>query len=69
MAALSTADDVQISKLSARQAATYPTTLTHITEANSLISRVSNTGPQSWLKTLTEYVKSRKPGVWMSNRN
>ncbi|KAF7555029.1 hypothetical protein G7Z17_g2505 [Cylindrodendrum hubeiense] len=34
---------------------TYPTTLTHITEANSLISGVSNTGPQSWLQTLTTY--------------
>ncbi|KAJ0350114.1 hypothetical protein COL26b_012354 [Colletotrichum chrysophilum] len=55
LAALSTADDVQISKLSARQAVTYPTTLTHITEANSLISRVSNSGPQSWLKTLTDF--------------
>lgn len=61
MTALSTAsDDVQVSKLAERQAITYPTTLTHVTEANSLITRVSNTGPQSWLKTLTEYV-DRQP--------
>ncbi|OLN88287.1 Leucine aminopeptidase 1-like protein 1 [Colletotrichum chlorophyti] len=41
--------------LEARQAVTYPTTLTHVAEANSLISRVSNTNPQSWLKTLTDF--------------
>ncbi|KAK1596573.1 peptidase family M28 [Colletotrichum navitas] len=44
-----------VSSLVSRQAITYPTTLTHVTEANSLISRVSNTNPQSWLKTLTEF--------------
>ena len=37
-------------------AITYPTTLTHQTEANALIAKVSTTNPQSWLKTLTEYV-------------
>ncbi|KAK2026280.1 peptidase family M28 [Colletotrichum zoysiae] len=41
--------------LVSRQTITYPTTLTHVTEANSLISRVSNTNPQSWLKTLTDF--------------
>ncbi|TDZ47642.1 Leucine aminopeptidase 1 [Colletotrichum trifolii] len=55
LAALSTAPNVQISKLAARQAITYPTTLTHVAEANSLITRVSNTGPQSWLKSLTDF--------------
>ncbi|KAF6805872.1 leucine aminopeptidase, partial [Colletotrichum musicola] len=56
LTALSTAsDDVQVSKLAERQAVTYPTTLTHVAEANSLITRVSNTGPQSWLKTLTDF--------------
>ncbi|KAJ0162807.1 Leucine aminopeptidase 1 [Colletotrichum tanaceti] len=41
--------------LVSRQAITYPTTLTHVAEANSLISRVSNTNPQSWLQTLTDF--------------
>ncbi|KAI8230751.1 Leucine aminopeptidase 1 [Colletotrichum sp. SAR 10_99] len=41
-------------ELATRQS-TYPTTLTHITEANSLISSVSNTNPQTWLKTLTDF--------------
>ncbi|KAL0940294.1 leucine aminopeptidase [Colletotrichum truncatum] len=51
----SPSNDVQVSKVAARQAVTYPTTLTHVTEANSLITRVTNTGPQSWLKTLTDF--------------
>lgn len=37
-------------------AVTYPTTLTHQTEANALISQLTTTGPKSWLLTLTEYV-------------
>ncbi|OBR15146.1 Peptide hydrolase [Colletotrichum higginsianum IMI 349063] len=41
--------------LEARQAVTYPTTLSHVSEANTLIARVSNTQPQSWLKTLTDF--------------
>ncbi|GKT76779.1 peptidase family M28 [Colletotrichum tofieldiae] len=51
---LSTAPE-NVTSLVSRQAITYPTTLTHVTEANSLISRVSNTNPQSWLKTLTDF--------------
>ncbi|KAK1986336.1 peptidase family M28 [Colletotrichum cereale] len=51
---LSTAPE-NVTTLVSRQAITYPTTLSHVTEANSLISRVSNTNPQSWLKTLTDF--------------
>ena len=40
--------------LAARQAVTYPTAVRHVTEANSLISRASNTNPQNWLRTLTK---------------
>jgi leucyl aminopeptidase len=36
-------------------AVTYPTSLTHQTEANAIISRLTSTGPQSWLRTLTNY--------------
>lgn len=32
----------------------YPTTLTHQSEANTYISRLTTTGPQAWLKTLSE---------------
>ena len=35
-------------------AITYPTTLTHQTEANALIAKTSSSGPQSWLQTLTK---------------
>ncbi|KAF9869711.1 peptidase family M28 [Colletotrichum karsti] len=52
LTALSTPPEAEIA---ARQSVTYPTTLSHVTEANSLISSVSNTGPQSWLKTLTDF--------------
>ncbi|KAH7141004.1 peptidase family M28 [Dactylonectria macrodidyma] len=62
------------SSIKARQA-TYPTTLTHITEANSLISGVSNTGPQSWLQTLTNFQNRHyrstygtQAGTWLLNQ-
>ncbi|KAL2758895.1 hypothetical protein ACRALDRAFT_2099863 [Sodiomyces alcalophilus JCM 7366] len=42
------------SALQARQDA-YPSSLTHVEEANALIARVSNDGPQTWLKTLTDF--------------
>ncbi|OHE99992.1 peptidase family M28 [Colletotrichum orchidophilum] len=42
-------------QLASRQAVVYPNTLSHVTEANSLISRVSNTNPQTWLRTLTNF--------------
>ncbi|KAK1965014.1 peptidase family M28 [Colletotrichum eremochloae] len=41
--------------LEARQSVTYPTRVSHTAEANSLIAQVSNTQPQSWLKTLTDF--------------
>lgn len=44
----------EIREISAR-AITYPTTLTHVAEANALIANVNNSGPQSWLLSLTKY--------------
>ncbi|KAK2043949.1 peptidase family M28 [Colletotrichum somersetense] len=41
--------------LEARQSVTYPTRLSHIDEANSLIAEVSTTRPQLWLKKLTDF--------------
>ena len=35
-------------------AITYPTTLSHQTEANALIAKTNTAGPQSWLMTLTK---------------
>ena len=35
-------------------AITYPTTLSHQTEANALIAKTNTNGPQSWLMTLTK---------------
>ena len=32
----------------------YPTTVSHQTEANSLIAQANTTGPKSWLQTLTK---------------
>ena len=37
-------------------AVVYPTTVSHQTEANGLISKATTAGPQSWLKTLSELV-------------
>ncbi|ROT41315.1 leucyl aminopeptidase [Sodiomyces alkalinus F11] len=42
------------STLEARQTS-YPGTLSHVAEANALIARIPNTGPQNWLRTLTDY--------------
>lgn len=44
--------------------ASYPDTLSHVEEANSLIAGVSSSGPQSWLQTLTEYVHSRRGPIF-----
>ncbi|KAK7432023.1 hypothetical protein QQZ08_001313 [Neonectria magnoliae] len=38
-----------------RRAVTYPTVLNHTTEANALIAKASITGPQSWVKSLTDF--------------
>ena len=40
-------------------AVAYPTIVSHQTEANGLIANANTTGPQSWLKTLTEYFSPR----------
>lgn len=40
----------------ARKAADYPTAVSHEAEANALIEGVSTSGPEDWLKTMTEYV-------------
>ena len=44
-------------KLAAR-AITYPTRVSHQSEANPLVARASTSSPQSWLRTLTESVLS-----------
>ncbi len=36
------------------KAVTYPTSVSHQSEANALLAKVSTTNPQTWLKTLTE---------------
>lgn len=38
----------------AAAAITYPTTLSHQSEANALIAKTNTTGPKSWLTTLTK---------------
>ncbi|KAL6823549.1 Zn-dependent exopeptidase [Trichoderma camerunense] len=37
------------------RAVTYPTRVEHVDEAQSLIAKVSTTGPQSWLTTFTQF--------------
>ncbi|KAL7788330.1 hypothetical protein V8C37DRAFT_388199 [Trichoderma ceciliae] len=37
------------------RAVTYPTRVEHVEEAQSLISKVSTSGPQSWLTTFTQF--------------
>ncbi|KAL7896001.1 hypothetical protein HDV63DRAFT_395833 [Trichoderma sp. SZMC 28014] len=37
------------------RAVTYPTKVEHVDEAQSLIAKVSTSGPQSWLTTLTQF--------------
>ncbi|CZT49165.1 related to leucyl aminopeptidase [Rhynchosporium secalis] len=46
---------VQSESLIQARAVTYPSTLTHQTEANALIAKLNTTGPKSWLTTLTTY--------------
>ncbi len=55
LAALSSADTEETGSF-AVQAVTYPSSVSHQTEANALLAQVSTTNPQSWLKTLTECV-------------
>ncbi|KAL2129254.1 hypothetical protein VTI74DRAFT_8008 [Chaetomium olivicolor] len=53
---------------------TYPTSVSHQTEVNSLLSQVSTTNPKTWLKTLTDFYNRyyRSPygtqaGTWLFN--
>ena len=47
------------STVSVRKATDYPTVVSHETEANALIEDVSTSGPEGWLKTMTEYVNAQ----------
>jgi leucyl aminopeptidase len=53
LSVLSTPEE-SISTIAARQVQ-YPTSLSHTTEANRLIASVSNSNPQTWLTTLTNF--------------
>ncbi|KAL9025526.1 MAG: hypothetical protein Q9196_005667 [Gyalolechia fulgens] len=53
----------------------YPTTVTHQTEANGLISRATTSGPQTWLKTLSDFYNryyrssyGTQSGTWLFNQ-
>ncbi|KAK0611915.1 hypothetical protein B0T14DRAFT_338337 [Immersiella caudata] len=61
LAILSTPDSEEVS-LAAR-AVTYPTSATKQSTANPLINQVSNTQPQSWLTTLTNFHNRYYRGV------
>ncbi|KAL8380728.1 hypothetical protein RB595_005149 [Gaeumannomyces hyphopodioides] len=52
---LSLPADADVSKLTARQTQTYPTSLSHQTEANRLIGTASVAGPQSNLRSITGF--------------
>lgn len=54
LAALSAPDSQGDASRVSIQAVTYPTRVSHQAQASPLIAQVSNTNPQSWLKTLTE---------------
>jgi len=60
LAALST-PDTEEDQIFLAQAVSYPSTVSHQTEVNPLLAKVSTTNPQSWLKTLTEYVSLITP--------
>lgn len=55
LAALS-APDTEEEQTFSVQAVSYPNTVSHQSQVNPLLTKVSTTNPQSWLKTLTEYV-------------
>ncbi|KAL2072818.1 hypothetical protein VTL71DRAFT_12161 [Oculimacula yallundae] len=52
---LNSLSGVSANTLVARQAVTYPTTLTHVTEGNAFISKINMTVPQTVLKTFTDF--------------
>lgn len=47
--------DSSSQRIAAAAAVTYPTTITHQSAATPLISQVTTTSPQSWLRTLTTF--------------
>ncbi|KAL2138047.1 hypothetical protein VTI28DRAFT_7573 [Corynascus sepedonium] len=70
LAALSAPDSERVSAL----AVSYPSSVSHQTEANTLIAKVSTTSPKSWLKTLTEFYNryyqssyGTQAGTWLFN--
>lgn len=60
LAALS-APDTEGEQTFSVQAVSYPSTVSHQSQVSPLLTKVSTTNPQSWLKTLTEYVCLRSP--------
>ncbi|KAK1833407.1 putative peptidase family M28 [Podospora conica] len=48
-------DAVSSQRVAAAAAVTYPTTITHQSAVNPLVSQVSTTSPQTWLRTLTNF--------------
>lgn len=71
---LSTPQEEEEANVAAR-AITYPTSMTHVAEANALIANVNNAGPQSWLQTLTNYnnryyrsTTGTQAGTWLYNQ-
>ncbi|KAL2264469.1 hypothetical protein VTK26DRAFT_34 [Humicola hyalothermophila] len=74
LAALSAPDSPDDASRASIQAVTYPTRASHQAEASPLVARVSNTNPQSWLRTLTDfhnrYYRSSygtQAGTWLSD--
>ncbi|KAH6842602.1 hypothetical protein B0I37DRAFT_313906 [Chaetomium sp. MPI-CAGE-AT-0009] len=73
LAVLSAPDTQQGNALSAR-AVSYPSSVSHKEEANALLAQVSVTGPQGWLKTLTDFYNryyrstyGTEAGTWLFN--
>lgn len=72
LAVLSTPDSEEVSI--AARAVTYPTSATRQSVANPLISQVSTSNPQSWLRTLTDFhnryygsTYGTQAGTWLFN--
>ncbi|KAH6617672.1 hypothetical protein B0J18DRAFT_451171 [Chaetomium sp. MPI-SDFR-AT-0129] len=55
LAALSAPDVPEEKAVSAQAAAAYPSTVSHKSEADPLLTNVSTTSPKTWLKTLTDF--------------
>ncbi|KAL2162352.1 hypothetical protein VTH06DRAFT_7265 [Thermothelomyces fergusii] len=74
LAALSTPDFSKDNDSISAQAVSYPSSVSHQSEANPLVSAVSTTNPQSWLKTLTDFYNryyrssyGTEAGTWLFN--